>query len=69
MRGRLHKGMKLYYANGAGKVSTYKVIWWRLTTPTKGDFAFASQSRPSLTLQTCVGAKSQWRLIVRLVKV
>ena len=61
--------MKLFYANGAGKVSTYKVIWWRLTSPTNGAFAFASQSRPSVTLQTCIGAKSQWRLIVRLVKV
>ncbi len=40
----------------------------RSPTPDKGEFAYASQSRPSMTLQTCVGAKSQYRLIVRLVK-
>jgi len=69
VRGRLKKGMKLYYADSHGKVSTYKVIWWRVTRPDKGGFAYAGQSRPSLTLQTCVGARSQFRLIVRLVKV
>ena len=69
VRGNLKKGMKVYYADGNGKVSTYKVIWWRVTTPDKGGFAYAGQSRPSMTLQTCVGAKSQYRLIVRLVKV
>lgn len=69
VRGRLQKGMKAYYANGEGRVSTYKVIWWKVTTPDKGGFAFAAQSKPSMTLQTCVGARSQYRLIVRLVKV
>lgn len=69
VRGRLDKGMKLYHADGDGKVSTYAVTWWKLTTPDKGEFAYAAQSTPSLTLQTCVGAKSQYRLIVRLEKV
>jgi hypothetical protein len=69
VRGRLRKGMKLYYANGSGKVSTYAVSWWKVTTPDKGAWAYASQSAPSLTLQTCVGANSQYRLIVRLRKV
>lgn len=68
VRGRLSKGMKVYFANNAGTVSTYKVVWWKVTTPDKGAFAYAAQSRPSMTLQTCVGAKSQYRLIVRLVK-
>ena len=68
VRGRLKKGMKVYYADGNGRVSTYRVSWWRVTTPDRGGFAYASQSRPSLTLQTCVGARSQYRLIVRLVK-
>jgi hypothetical protein len=66
VRGRLQKGMEVHYADGNGKVSTYRVIWWRVTTPDKGAFAFAAQSRPSMTLQTCVGAKSQYRLVVRL---
>ena len=69
VRGHLRKGMTLYYANASGKVAKYKVSWWRVTTPDKGDFAFASLSRPSVTLQTCLGAKSQYRLIVRLTKV
>jgi hypothetical protein len=68
VRGRLFKGMKVYYANGAGKVATYAVSWWKLTTPDKGAWAYAAQSTPSLTLQTCVGAQSQYRLIVRLRK-
>jgi Sortase domain len=69
VNGRLKKGMKVSYADSKGKVRTYKLIWWKVTTPTKGGFAFAAQSRPSLTLQTCVGAKSQYRLIVRFVQV
>ncbi len=68
VRGRLKKGMKVYYADGSGRVSTYVVRWWKVTTPDKGEFAYAAQSTPSLTLQTCVGAKSQYRLIVRLTK-
>jgi sortase (surface protein transpeptidase) len=69
VRHHLRKGMTLYYANASGKVAKYKVSWWRVTTPDKGDFAFASLSRPSVTLQTCLGARSQYRLIVRLTKV
>jgi hypothetical protein len=69
VRGRLSKGMKVMYADGNGKVSTYAVAWWKTTTPDKGAWAYAAQSRPSLTLQTCVGARSQYRLIVRLYKV
>ncbi len=66
--GRLRKGMKVYYAGGDGRVGVYAISWWKVTTPEKGDWAYAAQSRPSLTLQTCVGARSQYRLIVRLAK-
>jgi hypothetical protein len=69
VRGRLAKGMRVYYANASGTVSTYAISWWKLTTPDKGAWAYAAQSTPSLTLQTCVGAQSQYRLIVRLRKV
>jgi sortase (surface protein transpeptidase) len=68
VRGNLRKGMKVYYADARGRVSTYSIRWWKVTTPDRGEFAYASQSRPSLTLQTCVGKRSQYRLIVRLVK-
>ena len=66
VRGRLKKGMDLWYADGGGRVRHYEVAWWRVTTPDKGAWAYAAQSRPSVTLQTCVGSKSQYRLIVRL---
>ena len=41
----------------------------RSRRPTKGTWAYQSLARPSLTLQTCVGAASQYRLIVRLDRV
>ncbi|HET7494100.1 MAG TPA: sortase [Candidatus Limnocylindrales bacterium] len=69
VRGRLRTGMKAYYADASGRVRTYAVSWWKLTTPDKGDWAYASLARPSMTLQTCVGANSQYRLIVRLTRV
>jgi len=68
--GRLHKGMKAYYAGRDGKVHTYTVRWWKKTLPTTdAAWAWAPQSVPSMTLQTCVGADSQYRLMVRLVEV
>jgi hypothetical protein len=68
--GRLRKGMKAVYADAVGHVHTYSVTWWRLVAPTTAaSWAWAAQSRPSMTLQTCVGARSQYRLMVRLVQV
>jgi hypothetical protein len=70
VRGRLRKGMAVWYADGGGTVHRYSVIWWRVTAPTTAaSWAWAAQSRPSMTLQTCVGANSQYRLMVRLVQV
>ncbi len=69
VRGRLKKGALLYYADSSGRVRTFKVAWWKLTTPTKGTWAYAPLKNPSLTLQTCVGSRSQYRLIVRLTQV
>jgi hypothetical protein len=68
--GRLRVGMKTYYAGADAKVHEYSVRWWKLTLPTTAaSWAWAAQSVPSMTLQTCVGAQSQWRLMVRLVEV
>jgi sortase (surface protein transpeptidase) len=61
--------MKVTYADANGKVRTYAIAWWKVVAPDKGAFAYAAQSRPSMTLQTCVGSNSQYRLIVRLVQV
>ena len=68
--GRLKKGMKVFYADGNGHVRTYAVVWWQVTPPTtSASWAWAAQSRPSMTLQTCLGANSEYRLMVRLVGV
>ena len=68
--GRLRKGMNVVYADGLGRVHTYSVIWWRVVAPTTAaSWAWAAQSRPSMTLQTCLGATSQYRLMVRLIQV
>ena len=66
--GHLRKGMAVWYAGDDGVVHRYSVRWWKVTTPDDGVWAYASQGTPSLTLQTCVGARSQFRLIVRLVE-
>jgi len=68
--GRLRAGMRVIYADGSGKAHTYAVQFWRLVAP-NGDvgWAYASLSVPSMTLQTCVGANSQYRLVVRLVQI
>jgi sortase (surface protein transpeptidase) len=68
VRGRLKKGMKVIYADAKGRVTTYAVRWWKVVRPDRGEFAYAAQSTPSLTLQTCVGARSQFRLVVRLTR-
>jgi hypothetical protein len=67
---RLKVGMKAYYADAKSKVHVFKVKWWKLTAPTTAaSWAWAAQSVPSMTLQTCVGKHSEYRLMVRLVEV
>ncbi len=68
--GRLHTGMRVMYADGGGTVHTYSVVWWRVVAPTTAaSWAWAPLSTPGMTLQTCVGANSAYRLMVRLVQV
>jgi sortase (surface protein transpeptidase) len=67
--GRLHKGMAVVYADGSGRVRTYRVTELRVVTPDQTAWAIAAQPVPSMTLQTCVGANSEKRLLVRLVAV
>ena len=70
VNGRLRKGMKVWYADDKGRVRAYAVRWWKTTRPTTdAAWAWAAQSRPSMTLQTCVGRRSQYRLMVRLTQV
>lgn len=70
VRGTLRKGMKVWYADGGGHVHEYRVIWWRVTAPTTAaSWAWAALPSPGMTLQTCVGANSENRLMVRLDRV
>ena len=67
--GRLRVGMKVWYADASGRVTVYAVRWWKVVKPTTAaSWAWAAQATPSMTLQTCVGAQSQNRLMVRLTK-
>jgi hypothetical protein len=67
VRGTLRKGMRVWYADGGGHVHEYRVIWWKVTAPTTASsWAWAALPSPGMTLQTCVGANSQYRLMVRL---
>lgn len=68
--GRLRVGLTAVYANGSGTIHTYRVAWWRVVRPTTdAKWAWASLASPGMTLQTCLGANSQYRLMVRLVQV
>jgi len=66
--GRLRIGMEVIYADGAGRIRHYRITTWRVVLPTDGSWigAFA---RPTMILQTCVGANSTYRLNVKLVAV
>lgn len=68
--GRLRTGLQVVYADGSGRVHAYRVQWWKVVAPTTAaSWAWASLSRPGMTLQTCIGSKSQYRLMVRLSRV
>ena len=68
VRGGLHKGLVAIYADSSGRVHWYKVVSWQVVDPSQVTWAIASQPVPSMTLQTCVGKNSQYRLNVRLVQ-
>ena len=65
--GRLRVGMAAWYTDATGKTRLYRVTSWRVVKPTDVAWAIASQPVPSMTLQTCYGPNSEYRLLVRLV--
>jgi hypothetical protein len=67
--GKLRVGMPVVYADSKGRVHLYRVTTWRIVDPANAAWAIASQKRPSMTLQTCVGPNGSLRLNVRLVQV
>jgi hypothetical protein len=68
-RGLLKPGLIARYTDGAGVVHVYRLVWVEdLTIATWGKGAvWAATSRPVITLQTCDGATSNYRIIVRFV--
>lgn len=68
--GTLKKGLIAIYADSRGRVHYFKLAWYKVVPP-DGDvgFAYAAQSRSSMTLQTCVGSNAQLRLVVRFLEV
>lgn len=68
--GRLKTGMLAIYADGAGHVHYYRLEWVKVTAPlASSHWAWDPQPVSSLTLQTCLGAQSQWRIFVRFLEV
>ena len=68
--GRLKAGMLAIYADGAGHVHYYRLEWVKVTAPlASSHWAWDPQPVSSLTLQTCLGAQSQWRIFVRFLEV
>jgi hypothetical protein len=65
--GRLHVGMIALYADVNGRIRSYRVTEWRVVLPVEVAWQIADQPVPSMTLQTCVGKDSRYRLNVRLV--
>lgn len=66
----LRAGQLVVYADGNGRVHYYRLAWWKTARPTtSASWAWAAQSRSSLTLQTCIGANSEYRLFVRFYEV
>ena len=68
--GRLKAGMLAIYADSAGHVHYYRLQWVKVTAPlASSHWAWDPQPVSSLTLQTCLGSQSQWRIFVRFVEV
>jgi hypothetical protein len=65
-------GMPVYLRSPTGAVLHYRVTWARVASVSywgaTGDrWAWNATPQPSLTFQTCYGARSQYRIIVRAV--
>jgi len=68
VQGRLRIGMEVIYADGAGRIHHYRITTWRVVLPTDTSW-IGSFVKPTMILQTCIGATSTYRLNVKLVEV
>jgi hypothetical protein len=71
--GAMQVGLVAYYADKSGKVHRYRISQIRHVAnsdyATWSNWAMAASSTPIITLQTCDGATSAYRILVRLVPV
>ena len=71
--GALRVGLIAYYADKSGRVHRYRISQIRHVAnsdyATWSRWAMAASSTPIITLQTCDGATSAYRILVRLVPV
>lgn len=70
--GAMQVGQTVWYASPQGKVTRWKVKWIRHVTDAYLEssywkWATNASPTPIMTLQTCDGRRSQYRIIVRLV--
>jgi hypothetical protein len=69
--GALRAGLAAWYADKAGRVHRYRIAWVRHVRNADyaswSQWAMAGASAQIITLQTCDGATSAYRILVRLV--
>lgn len=65
LNGTLRVGMVATYANGSGHVTRFRVTAWKVVSPSDISWSY-SLRHLGMTLQTCIGTNSQYRLDVRL---
>lgn len=70
--GAMKEDQAVWYADGKGKVSQWRVKWIRRVdvdyfNQTAGEWASNDSAKPIMTLQTCDGRNNEFRIIVRLV--
>jgi hypothetical protein len=70
--GTLQVGQNVWYSNAQGDVTKWEIKWIRRVTATylnetASEWALNDSPTPIMTLQTCDGADSELRIIVRLV--
>jgi sortase (surface protein transpeptidase) len=64
--GTLKVGMVAKYADANGHITRYRVTKWAVTSPSNISWSYATSTK-TMTLQTCFGSNSQYRLDIRLV--
>jgi hypothetical protein len=70
--GAMEVGQRIWYADRKGTVSEWRVKWIKRVdldyfNATAHEWATNDSATPIMTLQTCDGARNQYRIIVRIV--